>query len=100
MANILLSASGQSIETLQKRIAASGHSASFELPNTRWRVRTTGIVSDYVSFTQAEVPCIYLADPLHDDYHQTGDSVEKVSGEWLAKVTRLASLTLLGLAYR
>ncbi len=60
--------------------------------------RTSGLVSDYLSFAQAGIPYVYWAGPLHDEYHQTGDSAEKVSGEWMAKVIRLAYMTIMDLA--
>jgi len=35
---------------------------------------------------------------MHEDYHQTSDSVEKASGEMIEKVSRLAYLTTYALA--
>lgn len=62
--------------------------------------RVSGIVSDDLSFFEAHVPYIYWAGPIHEDYHQTSDSADKVNGEWLAKITRLAYLTAVSVADR
>jgi len=35
---------------------------------------------------------------MHPDYHQTSDSVEKASGDLLAKITRLGYLTVFAYA--
>ena len=50
--------------------------------------------SDHSSFATVKVPYVnYYTAVRHGDYHQTGDSVEKVSGDLLEKVSRLAYLT-------
>jgi Peptidase family M28 len=45
--------------------------------------------SDHSSFASANVPWVFVITSLHEEYHQTGDSVEKVSGDMLAKIARL-----------
>lgn len=45
--------------------------------------------SDHSSFANAKVPWIYAMTSMHEDYHQTSDSVEKVSGEMMEKIVRL-----------
>ncbi len=54
--------------------------------------------SDHASFAPVKVPWIFAITSMHQDYHQTSDSVEKVSGEMMAKVSRLAYLTTFHLA--
>jgi hypothetical protein len=54
--------------------------------------------SDHSSFGMANVPWLFAITAMTEDYHQTSDSVEKVSGESIAKVSRLAYLTLFALA--
>jgi hypothetical protein len=54
--------------------------------------------SDHASFGFAKVPWLFVITSMHDDYHQTSDSVEKVSGEMIEKVSRLAYLTTYALA--
>jgi hypothetical protein len=54
--------------------------------------------TDYASFGFANVPWIGVMTSMHEDYHQTGDSVDKADGEMLEKVSRLAYLTAYALA--
>jgi hypothetical protein len=54
--------------------------------------------SDHSSFGFAKVPWFFAITSMHEDYHQTSDSVEKVSGEMIEKVSRLAYLTTYTLA--
>ena len=54
--------------------------------------------SDHSSFGMVKVPWYFAITAMTDDYHQTSDSVEKVSGESIEKVSRLAYLTLFALA--
>jgi len=54
--------------------------------------------SDHSSFGFVKVPWVFVITSIHEDYHQTSDSVEKVSGEMIEKVSRLAYLTTYALA--
>jgi Zn-dependent M28 family amino/carboxypeptidase len=54
--------------------------------------------SDHSSFGFVKVPWVFVITSMHEDYHQTSDSVEKVSGEMMEKVSRLAYLTTFALA--
>ncbi|MFZ2053410.1 MAG: M28 family peptidase [Candidatus Aminicenantales bacterium] len=54
--------------------------------------------SDHASFGFAKVPWVFVITSMHEDYHQTGDSVDKASGEMIEKVSRLAYLTTYALA--
>ncbi len=54
--------------------------------------------SDHSSFSAVKVPWYFAITAMTEDYHQTSDSVEKVSGESIEKVSRLAYLTLFALA--
>jgi len=54
--------------------------------------------SDHSSFGFVKVPWVFVITSIHEDYHQTSDSVEKVSGEMMEKVSRLAYLTTYALA--
>ena len=45
--------------------------------------------SDHSSFGAVKVPWVFMITSMHDDYHQTSDSVEKVSGEMMEKISRL-----------
>lgn len=54
--------------------------------------------SDHASFASAKVPWVFCITSMHDDYHQTSDSVEKASGEMMEKVSRLIYLAAFALA--
>jgi hypothetical protein len=54
--------------------------------------------SDHASFAFAKVPWFFVITSMHEDYHQTSDSVEKVRGEMIEKVSRLAYMTTYALA--
>jgi hypothetical protein len=45
--------------------------------------------SDHASFGAVKVPYFYAMAAMTDDYHQTSDSVDKVSGDLIAKVSQL-----------
>ncbi len=54
--------------------------------------------SDHSSFGAVKVPWVFTIAAMTDDYHQTSDSVEKVSGELIAKVSRLVYAAAYALA--
>ena len=54
--------------------------------------------SDHASFAQAKVPFIYYDAGTPAEFHQPGDSVEKVSGELIAKISRHGFLTVYAFA--
>ncbi|MDH7513472.1 MAG: M20/M25/M40 family metallo-hydrolase [Clostridiales bacterium] len=56
--------------------------------------------SDHASFASFKIPWIFCITSMHDEYHQTSDSVDKVSGEMMEKVSRLVYLTTFALADR
>jgi hypothetical protein len=45
--------------------------------------------SDHSSFGAVKVPYFYAMAAMTDDYHQTSDSVDKVSGDLIAKISQL-----------
>jgi Zn-dependent M28 family amino/carboxypeptidase len=50
--------------------------------------------SDHSSFAAVKVPYVYYMAAMTADYHQTSDSVEKVSGELIAKISQHGFLTV------
>ena len=50
--------------------------------------------SDHASFAQVKKPFVYYMAAMTSDYHQPSDSVEKVSGELLAKISQHGYLTI------
>ncbi len=45
--------------------------------------------SDHASFAAEKIPWLFAIAAMTSDYHQTSDSVEKVSGELIEKISRL-----------
>ncbi|OGD22617.1 MAG: hypothetical protein A2W03_12520 [Candidatus Aminicenantes bacterium RBG_16_63_16] len=56
--------------------------------------------SDHASFAAVKEPFIYYMAAMTSDYHQTSDSVEKVSGELIAKISQHGFLTVFAYADR
>jgi hypothetical protein len=54
--------------------------------------------SDHASFASAKIPWAFYMAAMTEDYHQTSDSVDKVSGEIIEKISRLVYLTAFALA--
>jgi hypothetical protein len=56
--------------------------------------------SDHASFGAVKVPWMFCIAAMTDDYHQTSDSVEKVSGDLLARISGLVYVTAFEIADR
>ena len=56
--------------------------------------------SDHSSFAAVKVPYVYYMAAMTADYHQPSDSVEKVSGELIAKISQHGFLTVYAFADR
>lgn len=56
--------------------------------------------SDHSSFAAVKVPFVYYMAAMTADYHQPSDSVEKVSGELIAKISQHGYLTVYAFADR
>ncbi len=56
--------------------------------------------SDHSSFAGVRKPYVYYMAAMTSDYHQTSDTVEKVSGELIAKISRHGYLTVFQFADR
>jgi hypothetical protein len=56
--------------------------------------------SDHNPFAKAKIPFIYYEAAMTKDYHQVSDSVEKVSGDLMAKIIQLGYLTAFSIADR
>ena len=54
--------------------------------------------SDHASFASVKKPFVYYMAAMTTDYHQTSDSVEKVSGELIAKISQHGYLTIFAIA--
>jgi Zn-dependent M28 family amino/carboxypeptidase len=56
--------------------------------------------SDHASFAAVKVPFVYYMAAMTADYHQPSDSVEKVSGDLIAKISQHGFLTIYAFADR
>lgn len=54
--------------------------------------------SDHSSFAAVDKPFVYYMAAMTSDYHQPSDSVEKVSGELIAKISKIGYLTVFAFA--
>jgi len=54
--------------------------------------------SDQSSFASVKKPFVYYMAAMTSDYHQTSDSVEKVSGDLIAKISQHGYLTIFAFA--
>ena len=54
--------------------------------------------SDHASFASVKKPFVYYMAAMTEDYHQPSDSVEKVSGELIAKISQHGFLTIYAFA--
>lgn len=56
--------------------------------------------SDHYNFARLGIPAIFFFNGVHDDYHQPGDTVDKINFEKMEKVGRLIFHTIWDLANR
>lgn len=54
--------------------------------------------SDHAPFAQAKRPWVFFMAAMTEDYHQTSDSIEKISPKLMEKIIRLTYLTAYSLA--
>jgi len=56
--------------------------------------------SDHYNYARKGIPIIFFFDGVHEDYHQPGDSPDKIDYEKMEKVTRTVYMTLWEVAVR
>ena len=56
--------------------------------------------SDHYNFAKNNIPVIFYFNGVHEDYHKTTDTVEKINFEKIEKISRLVFLTAWELANR
>jgi Zn-dependent M28 family amino/carboxypeptidase len=54
--------------------------------------------SDHFNYARKGIPIIFYFDGVHEDYHQPGDSVDKIDFDKMQKVTRTVFMTMWELA--
>ncbi len=56
--------------------------------------------SDHFNYARKGIPIIFFFDGVHEDYHQLGDSADKIDYQKMEKITRTIYLTLWEVANR
>ncbi|MDC3220192.1 M28 family peptidase [Flavobacteriales bacterium] len=56
--------------------------------------------SDHYNFAKHNIPCIFYFNGVHEDYHQSSDTVEKIDFEKIEKISRLIFYTAWDLVNR
>ena len=56
--------------------------------------------SDHYNFAKNNIPVIFYFNGLHEDYHKTTDTIEKINFKKLETIARLVFLTAWELANR
>ena len=56
--------------------------------------------SDHYNYARKGIPIIFFFDGVHEDYHQVGDTADKIDYEKMEKITRTIYMTLWEIAIR
>ena len=56
--------------------------------------------SDHYNYAKKGIPIIFFFDGVHEDYHQLGDSADKIDYQKMEKITRTVYMTLWEVANR
>ncbi len=56
--------------------------------------------SDHYNYARKGIPIIFFFDGVHEDYHQAGDTADKIDYEKMEKITRTIYMTLWEIAVR
>ena len=56
--------------------------------------------SDHYNFAKNNIPVIFYFNGVHEDYHKTTDTIDKIDFEKVKKIARLVFLTAWELANR
>jgi hypothetical protein len=56
--------------------------------------------SDHYNYARKGIPIIFFFDGVHEDYHQAGDSADKIDYQKMEKITRTIYMTLWEIAVR
>ncbi|HKG61310.1 MAG TPA: M20/M25/M40 family metallo-hydrolase [Pyrinomonadaceae bacterium] len=56
--------------------------------------------SDHINYARKGIPIIFFFDGVHEDYHQAGDTADKIDYQKMEKITRTIYMTLWEIANR
>jgi hypothetical protein len=88
---------GELVQSVNKSYLNIGYDIRYDDPadTNRFFFR-----SDHYNYAKKGIPIIFFFDGVHEDYHQPGDSPDKIDYQKMEKITRTVYMTLWELANR
>ena len=88
---------GELVQSVNKSYLNVGYDTRYDDPGdpNRFFYR-----SDHYNYARKGIPIIFFFDGVHEDYHQPGDSPDKIDYQKMEKITRTVYLTLWEVANR
>lgn len=88
---------GELVQTVNKSYLNIGYDTRYDDPAdpNRFFFR-----SDHYNYAKKGIPIIFFFDGVHQDYHQPGDSPDKIDYQKMEKITRTVYMTLWEVASR
>ena len=88
---------GEILETVNKSYLNLGFDKKYDDPADPERFFYR---SDHYNYAKKGIPIIFFFDGVHEDYHQAGDSPDKIDYQKMEKVTRTVYMTMWEVATR
>ncbi len=88
---------GEIVQSVNKSYLNIGYDTRYDDPADRNRFFFR---SDHYNYAKKGIPIIFYFDGVHEDYHQAGDSADKIDYEKMEKITRTVYMTLWEIANR
>jgi len=88
---------GELVQSVNKSYLNIGYDTRYDDPNDPHRFFYR---SDHYNYARKGIPIIFFFDGEHEDYHQPGDSPDKIDYQKMEKITRTVYLTLWEVANR
>jgi len=88
---------GELVQSVNKQYLNIGYDTRYDDPAdpNRFFFR-----SDHYNYARKGIPIIFFFDGVHEDYHQPGDSPDKIDYQKMEKITRTVYMTLWEVANR
>jgi len=88
---------GELVQSVNKSYLNVGYDTRYDDPSdpNRFFYR-----SDHYNYARKGIPIIFFFDGVHEDYHQPGDSPDKIDYQKMEKITRTVYMTLWELTNR
>jgi Zn-dependent M28 family amino/carboxypeptidase len=88
---------GELVRSVNKSYLNIGYDTRYDDPKDPNRFFSR---SDHYNYAKKGIPIIFFFDGVHEDYHQPGDSPDKIDYQKMEKITRTVYMTLWELANR